>query len=334
MRSVWSAGVRDKLRRGVRCPFWFALPENLAYSDLGLGLHTGQPVANPLPVSGAACAVGCAGRRRERVRRRVCTEQSFAGDRPAGVRCADANTGALPLSVEGRRALRRAPFDFNCHAAGDQCGALQQPLHRPAAACTAAADDFSIVPIAFAELLRQPSHQLSSRYGTAISCSSTISEFFTGAAPSSSANHARHLRGCYLHRDSVSRKPLYCAAGWRSRSRSDRHRRNSRDLFPARDLGLFRRERVDGRACSASSVLCPCRRGTAAADRGGAAPRCRSPCGGCAGRPCGLGGRRAAPRLAAAGWPKDFPPRCSNRCACTCPQTLSLRDEPAVCSEK
>ena len=55
----------------------------------------------------------------------------------------------------------------------------------------------------FAELLREPSHQLSSRYGTAISCSSTISEFFTGAAPSSSANHARHLRGCYLTRDSV-----------------------------------------------------------------------------------------------------------------------------------
>ena len=42
------AGDRDQLRPGVRCAFR-AAPENLAYSDLGLGLHTDNPYRDPVP---------------------------------------------------------------------------------------------------------------------------------------------------------------------------------------------------------------------------------------------------------------------------------------------
>jgi len=156
-------------------------PENLAYSDLGLGLHTDNPV--PGARSGFQPCMRCwlTGRRGKRVRRRFAAEQSTAGDRPSGVRCPDANTRAVqyrsrtPISCG-------APFDsLSCRG---EVNAVHYTIVHSAAADRTRAAAISIAPTAASpNCLREPGHQLRFALGTAISCSSTTSEFLMGAPP-------------------------------------------------------------------------------------------------------------------------------------------------------
>ena len=81
---------------------------------------------------------------------------------------------------------------------------LQQPLDRAAARCRARdCAAFYAAYRRFAVLLRDPRYQLKFRLGDGDLVVFDNQRILHGRTAYSSAQHARHLRGCYLTRDSV-----------------------------------------------------------------------------------------------------------------------------------
>ena len=111
-------------------------PENLAYSDLGLGLHTDNPYREPVPGFQVLHAlIGLlARRRRESVRRRLRHRRAFAQYLSRCLRDPDPNPRSLLVSLQGCRALRGKAIDSAHLFRRGERRALQQPLDRAAAA--------------------------------------------------------------------------------------------------------------------------------------------------------------------------------------------------------
>ena len=179
-------------------------PENLAYSDLGLGLHTDNPYREPVPGFQAL---------------HVLIASPDGGDSlfADGFALADylraIDPGAfstlsrtpvpfLYRSKDAELFAERPLIQLSCHGAV----AAVHYNSRSVAPLRLAARDASAFYAAyrrFAALLRDPRYQLRLRMQAGDMAVFDNQRILHGRTGFSSAAHARHLRGCYLTRDSV-----------------------------------------------------------------------------------------------------------------------------------
>jgi gamma-butyrobetaine dioxygenase len=179
-------------------------PENLAYSDLGLGLHTDNPYREPVPGYQALHTLLAA---------------------PDGGDSLFADGFALAAHLRAREpavfeTLTRTPVPFRYRSqqadlraerpliALDCLGAIAAvhynsrsiaPLRLPADDCRR----FYAAYRRFGELLREPNFQLTTRLTDGDLVLFDNQRILHGRTGFASARYARHLRGCYLTRDSV-----------------------------------------------------------------------------------------------------------------------------------
>ncbi len=179
-------------------------PENLAYSDLGLGLHTDNPYREPVPgfqvlhvlaaspdggeslfADGFAIAEHLRATQPETFTRLTRTAVPFH------YRSGDAELYAerpfIQLSCDGAVAA----VHYNNRSIA--------PLRLPAADVA----PFYASYRAFAQLLREPRFQVKLHLPDGALVAFDNQRVLHGRTAFSSARHLRHLRGCYLTRDSV-----------------------------------------------------------------------------------------------------------------------------------
>jgi hypothetical protein len=179
-------------------------PENLAYSDLGLGLHTDNPYRDPVPGFQAlhALVTSPAG------------GESLFGD---GFAIAEHMRATAP---DAFAVLTRTPVPFLYRSKDAELYA-ERPLIQLSCCGEVTAVHYnsrSIAPLQlaarevgpfygayrrFAALLRDPRLQLQFRLRDGDLVVFDNQRILHGRSAFSSARHPRHLRGCYLTRDSV-----------------------------------------------------------------------------------------------------------------------------------
>jgi len=179
-------------------------PENLAYSDLGLGLHTDNPYREPVPGFQALHAL---------VTAPDGGDSLYADGYALAAHLKDLSPGAYEV-------LTRTPVPFHYRSqnaelyaeraliALDCAGVVEAvhynsrsmaPLRLAAADCRAYYDAYR----QFAQLLRDPALQVRMRLQDGDLVVFDNRRVLHGRTAFASARHARHLRGCYLTRDSV-----------------------------------------------------------------------------------------------------------------------------------
>jgi alpha-ketoglutarate-dependent taurine dioxygenase len=179
-----------------------AQPENLAYSDLGLGLHTDNPYREPVPGFQALHAL---------ISSPDGGESVFAD----GFALAEHLRATDPEAFE-RLSRTAVPFHYRSQNAELYA---ERPLIQLDCRGTVRAVHYnsrSIAPLrldanelfyaayrCFALLLREPRFQLKFRLADGELVVFDNQRILHGRTAFSSARHARHLRGCYLTRDSV-----------------------------------------------------------------------------------------------------------------------------------
>lgn len=179
-------------------------PENLAYSDLGLGLHTDNPYREPVPGFQALHAL---------IPSQDGGESVFAD----GFALAEQLRVSAP---EAFAELTRTAVPFH-YRSRDADLYAERPLIQLALSGEVAAIHYnsrSIAPLRlspermlrfydayrrFAQLLHEPRWQLRTRLDSGTLAVFDNRRALHGRTAFSSARHARHLRGCYLTRDSV-----------------------------------------------------------------------------------------------------------------------------------
>jgi gamma-butyrobetaine dioxygenase len=181
-----------------------AQPENLAYSDLGLGLHTDNPYREPVPGFQALHAL---------------LASPDGGDSlfADGIALGDHLRVVDPAAF---LTLTQTPVPFLYRSKDAELYA-ERPLIQLSCRGEVAAVHYnnrSIAPLPlhgrdvenfysayrrFAELLRDPDYQLSFHLEDGELVLFDNQRILHGRTAFSSARHARHLRGCYLTRDSV-----------------------------------------------------------------------------------------------------------------------------------
>ncbi|MGA2188847.1 MAG: TauD/TfdA family dioxygenase [Steroidobacteraceae bacterium] len=179
-------------------------PENLAYSDLGLGLHTDNPYREPVPGFQALHAL-------------LVSPDGGASLFADGFALGNHLRSIDPPAFD---TLTQTPVPFHYRSDNADLYA-ERPLIQlscrgeitavhynsrsiaPLRACGAAAAGFYEAYRRFAELLRNPRYQLWYRLRNGDLVLFDNQRILHGRTAFSSASHARHLRGCYLTRDSV-----------------------------------------------------------------------------------------------------------------------------------
>ena len=179
-------------------------PENLAYSDLGLGLHTDNPYRDPVPGFQALHAL---------IPSNEGGESIFADGFALAAHLRDTAPEAFTLLT-----TTAVPFLYR---SGDAELYAERPLIQLATSGAIAAVHYnsrSIAPLAmsaaqtprfyaayrcFAALMREARWQLRTRLGAETVVVFDNQRILHGRTAFSSARHPRHLRGCYLTRDSV-----------------------------------------------------------------------------------------------------------------------------------
>jgi gamma-butyrobetaine dioxygenase len=179
-------------------------PENLAYSDLGLGLHTDNPYREPVPGFQALHVLIASSEGGQSLfadgfalaeHLRTSAPEAFAQLTTTAVpfhyRSRDAELRAerplIQLSVRGEvsavhyNSRSIAPLKLPAHAASRFYGAYRQ----------------------LAKLLRDPRFQLRTQLHTGALVVFDNQRTLHGRTAFSSCRYPRHLRGCYLARDSV-----------------------------------------------------------------------------------------------------------------------------------
>jgi gamma-butyrobetaine dioxygenase len=181
-----------------------ASPENLAYSDLGLGLHTDNPYRDPVPGFQALHVL---------VASPDGGDSLFADGFALAEHVRVTDPGAFEL-------LARTPVPF-LYRSKDAELYSETPLIRLSAAGEVQAVHYnsrSIAPLQlppdemrpfydayrrFALLLREPRFQMRMKLADGELVVFDNRRTLHGRTAFSSARHARHLQGCYLTRDSV-----------------------------------------------------------------------------------------------------------------------------------
>ena len=184
-------------------------PENLAYSDLGLGLHTDNPYREPVPGFQALHVL---------IASRDGGSSLFADGFAIAQELRDRDptafalltSTAVPFDYRSRDAelhAERPLIQLSCRgeiAAVHYNNRSIAPL--PLAAGELAAGELAAFYAAyrlFGELLRESRFQLRLQLADGDLVVFDNQRILHGRTAFSSARHARHLRGCYLSRDSV-----------------------------------------------------------------------------------------------------------------------------------
>jgi len=180
------------------------LPENLAYSDLGLGLHTDNPYREPVPGFQALHVLLAAPDGGESV-----FADGFAlcnHLRAVDPQAFDVLTRtSVPFHYRSKDAelyAERPLIQLSCRGEVNAVHYNNRSI-APLRLEPRAAADFYRAYRVFAELLREPSHQLKYPMQNGDLVLFDNQRILHGRSAFSSAGHARHLRGCYLTRDSV-----------------------------------------------------------------------------------------------------------------------------------
>ena len=179
-------------------------PENLAYSDLGLGLHTDNPYREPVPGFQALHVL---------LPSRDGGESLFADGFALAALLRETAPADFAL-------LTRTPVPFRYRSKDAELYA-ERPLIQLAVSGEVLAVHYnnrSVAPMPpggvdlaafyaayrrFAALLREPRFQLRTRLGAGALVVFDNQRVLHGRTAFSSARYPRHLRGCYLTRDSV-----------------------------------------------------------------------------------------------------------------------------------
>ncbi len=179
-------------------------PENLAYSDLGLGLHTDNPYREPVPGFQALHVISA-------------SSEGGASLFADGFALAEHLRAGAPDAF-ARLTATAVPFHYR---SSDADLYAERPLIQlsPRGEVTAVHyNNRSIAPLAaapgdttrfydayrrFAVLLRDPRFQLRTQLGNGTLVVFDNQRTLHGRTAFASAKHPRHLQGCYLTRDSV-----------------------------------------------------------------------------------------------------------------------------------
>jgi gamma-butyrobetaine dioxygenase len=179
-------------------------PENLAYSDLGLGLHTDNPYREPVPGFQALHALITSSEGGDSLfadgfalaaHLRASAPEAFA----------QLTTTAVPFHYRSGDAELRAERPLIQLSVRGEVTALHYnsrsiaPLHLAAREAPRFYDAYRRL----AMLLRDPRLQLRTRLEAGTLVVFDNQRILHGRTAFSSARHPRHLRGCYLARDSV-----------------------------------------------------------------------------------------------------------------------------------
>jgi alpha-ketoglutarate-dependent taurine dioxygenase len=179
-------------------------PENLAYSDVGLGLHTDNPYRDPVPGFQAL---------------HVLVASPDGGDSlfadgfalaerlrtiaPGAFRCLTQQP--VPFRYRSRDAELYAERPLIQLSPGGQVSAVHYNSRSIAPLRLTASEvrPFYAAYRQFAALLREPRYQVRLQLAAGEMVVFDNQRILHGRTAYSSARHARHLRGCYLTRDSV-----------------------------------------------------------------------------------------------------------------------------------
>ena len=179
-------------------------PENLAFSDLGLGLHTDNPYREPVPGFQALHTLVTAPDGGDSL---FADGFAIAGHlREVAPDAFDLLTRTpVPFRYRGTGAdlyAERPLIDLSCTgaiAAVAYNNRSMQPMRLASAECAA----FYLAYRRYAELLREPRFQLATRLENGDLAVFDNQRVLHGRTGFASAKHPRHLQGCYLTRDSV-----------------------------------------------------------------------------------------------------------------------------------
>jgi len=179
-------------------------PENLAYSDLGLGLHTDNPYREPVPGFQALHAL---------IASREGGESLFADGFALAQHLRATDPGAFAQLTRTAVLFFYRSKDAELYAERPliqlSCRGAITAVHynsRSIAPLPVAAHDarpFYAAYRRFAALLREPQFQMKCRLETGNLVVFDNQRILHGRKAFSSAKYPRHLRGCYLTRDSV-----------------------------------------------------------------------------------------------------------------------------------
>ncbi len=179
-------------------------PENLAYSDLGLGLHTDNPYRDPVPGFQALHVLAASPEGGESLFADgfALAEQVRATDPEAFSLLARTAVPFRYRSTDAELYAERPLIQLSCRgevAAVHYNSRSIAPLRLPPGETTA----FYAAYRRFALLLRDSRLQLRLRLADGDLVVFDNQRVLHGRTAFASANYARHLRGCYLTRDSV-----------------------------------------------------------------------------------------------------------------------------------
>jgi gamma-butyrobetaine dioxygenase len=179
-------------------------PENLAYSDLGLGLHTDNPYREPVPGFQVLHALIASreGGQSLFADGLALAEHLRATDHGAFIQLTQTAVPFLYRSKDAELYAERPLIQLSCrgevtavHYNSRSIAPLRLSAH--------AARPFYAAYRRFAALLREPQFQLKFRLDTGDLVAFDNQRILHGRTGFSSAKFPRHLRGCYLTRDSV-----------------------------------------------------------------------------------------------------------------------------------
>jgi gamma-butyrobetaine dioxygenase len=179
-------------------------PENLAYSDLGLGLHTDNPYREPVPGYQALHVLSAAPDGGESLFADgwALAEHLRDNDRGTFDRLTQTAVGFAYRSKDTELYAERPLIQTSCSGAVTAVhynNRSIQPLRMRSAELAA----FYRCYRRFAALLREPRFQLRFTLRTGDLVLFDNLRVMHGRTPFASTRHARHLQGCYLTRDSV-----------------------------------------------------------------------------------------------------------------------------------
>jgi gamma-butyrobetaine dioxygenase len=179
-------------------------PENLAYSDLGLGLHTDNPYREPVPGFQALHALAASpdGGDSLFADGYALAEHARITDPDAFGRLTQTPVAFQYRSKDVELYAERPLIQLSCRGevtAVHYNSRSIAPLHLS----TRDVAPFYAAYRRFAALLREPRFQLKLKLAAGTLAVFDNQRILHGRTAFSSARHARHLRGCYLTRDSV-----------------------------------------------------------------------------------------------------------------------------------
>ncbi|HXB18331.1 MAG TPA: TauD/TfdA family dioxygenase [Steroidobacteraceae bacterium] len=176
-------------------------PENLAYSDLGLGLHTDNPYREPVPGFQALHAL---------VTSPEGGDSLFADGFALAAQLRDSAPDAFRLLTTTAVPFHYRSADAELYAARPliqlSCEGEVTAVHynnRSIRVASGTAPEFYAAYRRFAALLREPRFQLRMKLADGDLVVFDNQRVLHGRTAFTSARHPRHLQGCYLTRDSV-----------------------------------------------------------------------------------------------------------------------------------